>query len=168
MKALLRGLTYRFDAHLPCGKVIVGPPVQNIMPQEGVDLLASLILGDGTAPVSNWYMGIFESNYVPTLATRAADLPGVVGECTAYSEASRPEWLATYDGVSSIDNLANEAVFTLTAEKTIRGGFICSAQTKASGGGVLISIARFDSPQTLPAGTVFRLASDLPLIPTNF
>lgn len=168
MKALLRGLTYHFEATLPCGKVITGPPVKNIMPQEGVDLLASLILGDGATPISEWYMGIFEANYVPTLATRAADLPGVVGECTAYSEATRPAWLATYDGVSSIDNLANEAVFTLTADKTVRGGFICSAQTKAAGGGVLISIARFDSPSILPAGTVFRLASDLPLIPTNF
>jgi hypothetical protein len=167
MNPLMRGFDYRCEIILPSGEIITSSD-HNLMPQEGVDFFASLFLGDGATPNANWYMGLFENNYVPTLATKAADLPGVVGECTAYAQAARPAWQGVYDGVSVISNLNNKTKFTLSADKTIYGGFIVSSSTKAGGGGVLVSIARFASPKALPAGTEFGVVSEFPLIPTDF
>lgn len=168
MNPLLKGFTYRSEIILPSGELILGPPVQNLMPQEGVDFVASLLLGSGAVPNANWYMGLFEANYVPTKAIKAADLPGLVGECTAYEGTARPAWNGSYDGVSVVSNQASKTKFKMTADKTIYGGFIVSSSTKAGGGGVLVSIARFPSPQVLTAGTEYGVISDLPLIATDF
>ncbi len=167
MTPLMRGFTYNCEIILPSGEIILSSD-ENLMPQEGVDFFASLVLGDGAVPNANWYMGLFEGNYVPTAASKAADLPGVIGECTAYESVTRPSFLGVYDGVSLIDNQASKTEFVLTADKTIHGGFIASSSVKASGGGFMISIARFASPKILPAGTRFGVVSALPLIPTDF
>lgn len=167
MSILGKGFEYRLSAQLPGGPVIDLGIEHNLVPQEGVDFWASLFLGSGATPNANWYMGLFEGNYVPTKNTKAADLPGVVGECVAYSQVARPRWLGVYDGESVIRNIT-KTIFTMTADKTINGAFIVSSSTKAGDGGVLVSIARFASPKVLAAGTEFGVLSDLPLIPTDF
>lgn len=144
-----------------------GPPVQNLIPQAGVDHVAGLIRGSGPTPISSWYMGLFENNYVPTSGVTAADLPGVVGECTAYNEATRPAWNHQYDGVSVIDNTLDLATFTMNADKRIYGAFIVSVSVKGGNTGLLFSIARFDTPRDLTAGTEFGVGGLLTLIPTT-
>ena len=124
--------------------------------QEFVDHQAGLILGDGTQPISTWYVALIEGNYVPTGGESAADLP-VIGECTAYSEAARPEWTGVYDGTSTIDNLANRAEFTLTANKTLYGFAIVSSSVKGSGNGIMMACERYDVPQAFTAGTVVQV-----------
>lgn len=167
MSILGKGFEYRLSARLPGGPEIDLGIERNLVPQEGVDFWASLFLGSGATPNANWYMGLFEGNYVPTKNTKAADLPGLVGECVAYSQVARPQWLGVYDGESVIRNIT-KTIFTMTADKTINGAFIVSSSTKASGGGVLVSIAPFASPKVLAAGTEFGVLSVLPLIPTDF
>lgn len=136
----------------------------NLLPQVSVNHIAGLIRGT-TTPISDWYMGIFENNYVPTSGVTAADLPGVVGECVAYSEATRPAFNESYDGVSVIDNLASKAVFTMTADKTLYGGFIVSTNGKGGNTGLILSIARFSSPKVVPNGAEFSLSAQLTLTP---
>jgi hypothetical protein len=140
----------------------------NIIPQVGVNHIASLLRGSGATPISSWFMGLFEGNYVPTSGVTAADLPGVVGESGAYSESSRPAWNHQYDGVSVIDNTASLATFTMDADKRIYGAFIVSSNTKQGNGGVLLSIARFATPRDLTAGQEFGVGGVLTLIPTSF
>lgn len=168
MNPLLRGFTYTDEIILPSGEIFTGPPVHNLMPQEGVDFFASLMLGTGAAPNANWYMGLIEGNYFPTKDSKAVDLPGAIGECTAYAGASRPTWLGVYDGESMADNQAAKTKFLMTADKTIYGAFIASSSVKAGGGGFIISIARFDSPKILPAGTEYGVIAAIPLIATDF
>lgn len=138
----------------------------NLMPQAAVDHVATLITGSGT-PIASWFMGIYESNYVPTSGVTATDLPGVVGESVAYTGATRPAWAFQYDGVSVIDNTLSLATFTMNAPKTIYGAFIVSNGTKGGNTGLVLSIARFSTPRVLESGTQFGVGGVLTLIPTT-
>jgi hypothetical protein len=128
-----------------------------------IDFVASLLRATG-APIGNWYVGLFENNYVPTSGVTSADRPGVVGECTSYSEATRPAWNHAYDGVSVVDNLASKATFTFTAAKTVYGAFLVSSNAKAGNTGTLLSIARFSTAKSLDIGSVFTVAAGLTLV----
>lgn len=166
MSIIGRGFTFHEELLLPSGELIKGSPIRNKTPQQGVDFIASLILGNGV-PISTWFMGVFEANYVPTGNEKASDLPGLIGECTAYSQASRPAYNGVYDGVSVIDNLATKAKFNFTADKTLHGAFIVSNSTKAGGSGLIISIVRFPSPRVIAAGTEYSLGAAIPLLSTD-
>lgn len=158
------GLRYDITIKYPDGRV-ESFVEHNLLPQVAVDHIASLIRGAGATPISSWYVGIFENNYVPTNSVTAADLPGVVGESVAYSEATRPAWVDSYNGISVIDNVASKAVFTFTADKTIYGGFIVSTNTKGGNTGLLLSIARFSTPKVVPTGAEFSVSATLTLTP---
>ena len=158
------GFKYSIEARLPCGKVIAFED-HNLLPQVAVNHNAGLIRGT-VAPISAWYVGLFEGDFVPNGATSAADLPGLVGEFTGYNEATRRPGEHDYDGVSIIDNAADRAVFTFTTNKIIHGAFICSSPAKGSASGVLLSIARFAVPRDLPAGTEFAVTVGITLVPT--
>lgn len=166
MSLLNDGFEYHCEFVLPDGQVI-NDVFHNVIPQQGVDYWAALFLASQPA-IGAWYMGIYEGNYLPTSATKASDIPSSIGECTAYSEASRPIWQGDYDGVGTLSNENVKAQFTLTADKTIYGAFIVSSSTKADGNGVMTSIGRFTSPKVLPAGTVFSCWAAIPLVPTDF
>lgn len=159
------GLIYQCENIAPDGQVKTFTD-HNKLPQESVDHLAGLILGT-TEPISEWYIGLFENNYLPQAGVKASDLPGVVGESTAYSQAQRQIWQAAYDGVSVIDSLANKAEFTMTADKTIYGAFIVSSPTKAGTGGMILSIARFSTAEVVKAGATFTVAAGITLVPTT-
>lgn len=146
------------------GEVIQVGEDHNLIPQVGINYLAGLIRGTG-APISPWYVGVFEGNFVPAMSTTAADLPGNAVECVAYNEASRPVWNNSYDGLQTISSLATRADFTMNAAKRLYGAFIVSTDAKGSPGGVLLSIARFAAPYDLPAGAVFHLGAKLVLVP---
>lgn len=165
MSILGCGFKYTGEIVAPDGEIITFSDT-NLLPQVSIDHIAGLLRGTGT-PIGNWYLGLYENNYVPTSGVTAADLPGVVGECTAYSAAARPGWVNVYDGIASIDNLDSKVVFTMTAPKVVYGAFIVSSETKAGNTGLLLSIARFATAKTLDTGTQFSLAAGITLIPTT-
>ena len=142
-----------------------GEPQTNLIPQVGIDHLVGLLRGSGSL-ISNWYVGVYEGNYVPTSATTASDLPTNALESVAYSEAARPVWNNTYDGVSVITNRDNRAEFAFTADKRVYGAFLVSVATKGSGSGLVLSMARFASPYDIPAGSTFRLGVSIALVPS--
>ena len=157
------GLKYTTTIKHPDGRLEVSEDF-NLLPQDSVDFVASLILATGATPIGSWHLGIFEGNYVPSAGVTAADLPGVVGECVAYSQATRPAWAADYDGAGNIDNLATPAVFNMTAAKTIYGGFVISTSNKAGNTGLILSMCRFDEPKVVPSGAEFTVTAELALV----
>ena len=162
------GTGFRYDCEIitPSGEVELFTDF-NLLPQVSVNHIAGLLRGDGTVPVSSWFLGVFSGNYVPTSGVTSADLPVVVGEATGYSQATRPAWTNSYDAVATIDNLANKAIFTFTAATTLYGAFIVSNSVKAGNTGVLLSIARFNTPKTMDIGTQFSVAAGITLVPTT-
>lgn len=165
-QALPLGFVYILELVDRHGNVIDRRECKNIIPQVGINHVVGLIRGSAV-PISNWYMGIYEGNFVPTSGTTAANLQTDAQECIAYSETTRPEWQDSYDGVQIISNLASRAEFTMTATKRIYGGFICANSAKSSNTGVLLSIARFSSPLDMPIGTVGRLATSITIVPAS-
>ena len=157
------GFVYSGQVVSPTGEVICAFEDHNIIPQVGIDFLAGLIRGTG-APISSWYVGVGAANYVPSVSTTAADLPGNIGEAQAYSQATRPIWQNTYDGVSAIGNLAAKAEFTFTAATRLYTGFLSSNSGKGSNSGTLLSIARFASPYDVPQGSAFTLGVSITLL----
>ena len=91
----------------------------------------------------------------------------MVGESTVYSQSTRPVWQNSYDGVSTIDNIASKAVFTFTAATTLYGAFIVSNSVKAGNTGLLLSIARFNTPKVMDIGTQFSVIAGITLVPTS-
>lgn len=167
MSSSILGTGFRYDCEIvaPDGEIITFTE-HNLLPQVSIDLIAGLIRATA-APIGSWYVGIFEGNYVPTSDVDASDLPGVVGECTAYNELTRPSWVHAYDNVSAIDNAASKAVFTMNAAKRIYGAFIVSSNVKAGNTGTLLSIARFSTPKDVDIGSVFSIIAGLTLVPTT-
>lgn len=157
------GFIYRGEVVLPNGDIVQMGSAHNIIPQSGVDHIVSLLRGTGTLN-SSWYVGVGASNYAPSSATTSADLPAAVGEAVGYTQATRPVWSNTYDGVSMVGNLNAKAEFTFTAATRLYSGFLCSNSGKGSNSGILLSIARFASPYDVPAGSTFRLGISISLL----
>lgn len=164
--ALPLGFVYTPEIAMPDGRIIAGPPVCNVIPQAAIDQIVGMLRGT-TTTIASWYVGIFEGNYVPTSGFTSADLQTLAQECTAYTAASRPEWQSAYDGVALVDNIAARAEYLMTDDKTIYGAFLVSNDTKGGTSGLTRSIARFNTPQVVPAGATFRVAAGLMLIPTT-
>ena len=159
------GFRYTFE-EVVNGDVVDRFYACNLIPQVGINHIAALIRGTGPL-IANWYIGLFENNYVPTAETEAADIPVTMGESIAYSEATRQPWVHAYDGISLVDNGGNRAEFTFTSDRTIQGAFLISNSTKGAATGTLFSAVRFPSPRQPKAGTVFRVTAGIVIVPTQ-
>jgi hypothetical protein len=125
--------------------------VHNLMPDEGRDHVPGVIF-KGALQVPNWYIGLYEGNYTPQPDVKASTIAALASECTTYSSAQRVAFVPGAVANGSVDNGANKAEFTMTAAKTVYGGFIASASPKGATTGVLISAVRFASPKVLAVG----------------
>ncbi|TLP68242.1 hypothetical protein FEA48_30785 [Pseudomonas nitroreducens] len=150
-----------FDAQ---GNLMWREEIHNQMPQDGVDYAAKALFGD-TPAIGVFYVGLYAGNVVPSLALKASDLQSTLLEFTKYSEPSRPQWQRVYDNTSMIDNLASRAEFTITENARLYGGFLVSSNVKGGNTGVLLSVARFDSPRDVTAGGTFKIGAGLGLVP---
>jgi hypothetical protein len=157
------GFVFTGEVVSPSGEVIYSRTDHNIIPQSGIDHIVGLLRGTGTIN-SSWYVGVGAANYVPTSATTSADLPVAVGESVGYSQAARPTWSNTYDGVSMVGNLDAKAEFTFPAATRLYSGFLVSNSGKGANAGILLSISRFASPYDIPAGSTFRLGVAISLL----
>jgi hypothetical protein len=63
-------------------------------------------------------------------------------------------------------NLASRAEFTFAADTRLYGGFLVSSSAKGGNTGTLLSIARFATPQDVPAGSTFRVGVTITLLST--
>lgn len=163
--ALPLAFKYTPEVVYPDGRIVQGEPTFNLIPQAGIDLVAAWLQGNA-AVISNWYVAIYEGNYVPTSDFTAADMQTLAQECQAYTQTARPTWNDVYDGTGVVDNAASRAIYTMNADKTIYGAVLISNATKGGVSGTAFSIARFNSPQVLVSGAEFRVTVGITLIPT--
>ena len=145
------------------GKLLSRSGGHNLYTVEGFNYVLDSSIGVA-AKIAIFYMGIFEGAYTPLITDTAATLPGSATECTAYSGSGRPAFVPNPANGGVLDNVGHEAQFTLTANKTIYGGFISSGQAKGSTTGKLISVAAFGSPQTGVTGNVLTLGGGCTLV----
>lgn len=136
----------------------------NIVPNEGLNYLLNRFFNKGTV-VSNWYIGLFSGNYTPVNTDTAATFPGNATEFTGYSETTRQELIvpASLTGTST-DNSASPAIFTITSNATVYGGFLVSASAKSATTGILGSALKFTTSKPVEARDTLRVTLTLTLV----
>lgn len=139
------------------------PPIHNLIPEEGINHVISTVWAGGVQ-VPTWYIGIFSGNFTPTGSETAATLPGLATEETAYSASGRVAFVPGAVTGGAVDNSASVAQFTLTAAKTIYGGFLSSASAKGATSGTISSVVRFASPKTGGIGDILQIVAAQSLI----
>lgn len=135
------GFTYGIY-HRRAGVVLSVEWVHNLMPIEGINNMFDVHF-HAASQITSWFVGIFEGNFTPLTTTTMATLPGAAIETTAYASATRPAWDEGLPAGGEISNAAAEALFVMTAPKTLYGAFLSSSSVKGSTVGVLASATRF-------------------------
>lgn len=120
----------------------------------------------GGTQFSPFYVAMFEGDYTPQDDDTAANFPARTTECTAYTLATRPEYVEGAAVNGAVDNSASVTQFTITATKTITGFAILSAPAKGATTGVLLCIQKLASPRTYSAGDVVKVPAALILANT--
>lgn len=133
------------------GEVIDTFEVDNLVVDEGLNAMLNTIF-NGSTPVNPWYLGLFEGNYTPVSTVTAATITAASTECTAYTSATRPEYVEASASAKVTTNAANRASFVFNATKTVYGAFLVSNSTKSSTAGVLFSAARFSTAKSVESG----------------
>lgn len=153
----------------PLGRVKWQDEFHNIVVNQGLDHILDVVLSAGTQ-ITSWFIGLTDGTPTPAAADTMDGGHAGWTEVTAYDEATRQAF--TDGGVSSqsIDNVGNEAVFTISANGTTVGGaFLVSSSTKGSsaGGQTLYSAGPFaagdktiDDNDTLTITATFTQADD--------
>ena len=160
------GFHYRFRVLNPDGSIDCDIEADNLIPQDGLSFLLLSPFGD-SAPISTFYCGLWRGNVVPTASLKATDIPSNLQEFVGYSQATRPIWTRLHDGVGTIDNAANLAEFTVTADATLHGALLVSDPTKGGNSGLLLSCVRFPTPKPVTAGQKCQLIAGITYVPTN-
>lgn len=154
---------YRMRCVNPDGTLDWERAEHNLIPDAGLEYMLRAALVGGTQH-TQWYTGLVDIPVVPTAATTAADIPGAVREFTRYA-GNRPAWQLQMAGASA-DNELNVAKFVVdadVAEVPIYGGFLINRDNKGTGGGLILSIARFPTPEVARGGQTLELVVDIDL-----
>jgi len=142
------------------GKLLSKTKTENIITDEGLDALLNILL-HGSTQIATWYCVLFENDFTPD-GDETYAVPGYT-ECTAYDEATRPEYNEGASSGQSVTNSANKAVFTMSDTKTLYGAALvgggASASTKGNtdGGGTLLCAGKFGSAQPVIDDNVVNL-----------
>lgn len=133
------------------GKVIEEFEDHNLVVNEGLNKLNDVMF-NGATQITTWYLGLFEGNYTPVATVTAATITSASTETTAYTSATRPEYVEAASSSQVTTNSASRASFVFNATKTIYGAFLVSSSTKSGTGGTLFSASRFSSSKAVESG----------------
>lgn len=133
------------------GKVIEEFEDDNLVVNEGLNALNDIMF-HGSTQITTWYLGLFEGNYTPVATVTAATITSASTETTAYTSATRPEYVEAASSSQVTTNAASRGSFVFNASKTIYGAFLVSSSTKSGTGGTLFSASRFSSSKSVESG----------------
>jgi len=130
-----------FDKH---GNLKWEDVIENLVVDEGLTLELQEFF-KGAAYTALHYLGL--TGTTPSFAV-GDDMTTHAGwtEVTAYDEANRITLVWNAAAAKAIDNVGNEATFTISANSTTIGGaFICTENTKGGSAGVLYGGGAFSA-----------------------
>lgn len=136
----------------------------NLCTDEGLNALLDVMFHASTQ-ITTWYIALFEDDYTP-LTTNTYAVPGYT-ESSAYTEATRQEFVEAAASGKVLSNTASKASFTMNATKTIYGGALVGGGTGAStkadtaGGGTLYCSSKFDTAKPVEATNVLKVTVTL-------
>lgn len=113
---------------------------ENHVTTEGYNKLLSVGL-DNDTQITTWYVGLTDGTPTTAITNTAANVTSTASsngwnEVVAYDEAVRQTWTGGTVSAGSIDNVGNEAVFTISTNSTTVGGaFLQSNSAKSTNAG---------------------------------
>lgn len=159
------GFVYTVD-HYRNGELIDSITQHNLIPTQGLNHLLGVAL-KGVTQVSNWYVGLYEGNYTPTSAATGATIVALSTECTAYTEATRQQWVGGLVASGSVTNADSRATFTMNATKNVYGAFLVSSPVKGATSDVLFSVVRFSTVKPVESGDILRVRAEFSSVSTS-
>ena len=131
-------------------------------PAEGRNYMIDVAVHGG-AQIGTWYVALFEGDYTPQDDDTAANIVARATEITAYTAATRPEFIEAAAVGGATNNDGSITTFTMSAAKTVRLFALLSGAGKGSAAGVLLAIQRLASPRSYSAGDVVKVPVSLTL-----
>jgi hypothetical protein len=148
------GFTYDLEYRDAEGRLVDVTRVHNLMPTEGVHYMLAASFAQGTQWMA-FYIGLFSGDYTPYAQQTMSDFPMNATEFVGYDGTARLDCNFATPANQQVSNMANPAVFTITASGTVKGCFLATSAPKGSTGGILVSAVRRPSPlDVLPGGTL--------------
>ncbi len=129
---------------------------KNAVVDEGLEALLDALFNEGTQP-TNWYMGLVNNSGWTAFAnadTMAAHAGWV--ELVAYTEATRPEWLADAAASRAVTN-STTTDFSINGTATVKGIFVASENTKSGTTGILWATASLATAQPVSSGDTLKI-----------
>ena len=133
---------------------------ENLITTQGLNAWLDIMF-NGSTQIATWYIALFESNYTPLPGDTYA-VPGYT-ECTAYDEATRPEFVEAAASGGVMTSSANKATFTFNATKTIYGAALVGGGTdptvkaNTAGGGTLFDATKWATSKAVESGEVLKV-----------
>lgn len=161
---LLPGFTYHCEILDADKNILDAFKVDNLIPIQGMQRVASLLLGTGATTTSDWYMGLLDTGLTIAAANTLQDV-ATYYELDGYSvDDERATANLIYDDEYVIDNTASLSEFTFAAGTTVYGAFICDILgVNEYATGALLSLANFDESKIIPAGGTLRVTASITL-----
>ena len=158
--------TYTFRYYTPDGRLGWEWAQRNLIPTAGRDYIIAAAMSAGSQ-FGVWYISLYSGSYTPQATDIAATYPATATEITtAYSETNRQTLTPDAPGSGSYVNSGTPAVFTFTADTTVRGGAIHSNSVKGGTTGILLSIVAAPSPKAVETGGQLKVIAGLSLAST--
>lgn len=140
------------------GKVIDVWDDFNVVTDEGLNYLLNAGL-NGATQIDPWYVSLFESNYTPVGTETGGTLGGLLTECQAYDETTRPAYDGATSSAQSVTNSASRAEFTINATKTVYGAILSSGNTKGVyTGSTVLALAKFSVARAVVDNDILLVA----------
>ena len=129
---------YQVTCRMPNGQIRWQSPAKNLIVNAGLAYMSTVSLANATK-VYPWYLGVTAGTPAPAAGDTMASHTGWT-EVSAYTQESRPAYVATASGLAVANVTA--ATFTISSQATTVGGvFLSSSATKGSTSGTLFSVA---------------------------
>lgn len=132
----------------------------NIVPTQGLNEIQKQFW-TGNVYIASFFVGIIPATSFTAVALTdtAAQINGSNGwiEFSGYSEGVRQTLTMGSAMSGAIDNSASQAVFTVTSNFTLQGGFVATVSPIGSTGGLLIGATSAPSPIPYTVGQQVRI-----------
>lgn len=142
--------------------ILVSEPSRNLVVAQGRNKMLKVHLG-ADAKIANWYIALWSNATDPLSTWTAANFAANAGENVSttegYSGANRIPWLPVVPTGSTIDNVGQEASFSIvcTTQVTFTGAALLSEQARGSTSGILHAAKRWATARTLQNGDTYEV-----------
>ena len=148
------------------GEIVHTEKKENLVTTEGANKILDVMFdGDTQIGASGWFLGLITGS-TPTVVIADTMSSNGWTEFEGYSESVRENYTTDNPSNGAIVNGTTVAEFSINANGTIGGVFICTSNTKGGFTGILFGEVSFPSGYSVINGDVYRVSYTIQLIPS--